>query len=94
MDRPARSRSRATVHWVRGYGSRAFAAIGICLTVALLILVTYPLIAMVIRELFRNGQFNQSAVSTVFGDPRFLNAIRNTALLIAVAGTIAIAIGS
>jgi iron(III) transport system permease protein len=90
----AQTRSATTAHWVRSYGSRVFSAFGLILTGALLILVTYPLIAMVIRELFRNAQFNFAAVETVLGDARFFNAVRNTAGLIAVAGTIAIALGA
>lgn len=81
--RPMRSRRRVGL----------FDLVAVAATVALVALICYPILGMIGRELFSGGAFDLGAVVFVLTDEDFHEAALNTAIVIAVAGALAIVVG-
>lgn len=70
------------------WSGRLLALVSVALLLLLLVLIVFPLGSMLLREL------DSAAITSVLRDPLFYTAVRNTAILVAVPGVLAIVIGS
>ncbi|NII69960.1 ABC transporter permease [Microbacterium ulmi] len=68
--------------------------VSLVLSLALLVVILYPLIATLARSFIVDGTLDLSPFATVLSDPQFLEAARNTGILFVTAGTLAIIVGS
>lgn len=57
-------------------------------------LIVYPLAVMFIRLLFPEGSLNTAAFENVFGNRFFWEAVRNTFVILSIAGTAALVVGT
>ena len=71
-----------------------FAALGLPLVLGLLLLIVYPLATAVIRTFVGPAGLNLAPLQTILSDPAFSRAFLNTLIVIAVAGTSAVLLGS
>jgi iron(III) transport system permease protein len=70
------------------WSGRLLALACVALVVLLVLLLVFPLGSMLVREL------SSASITSVLRDPMFYIAVRNTAILVAVPGVLAIVIGS
>ena len=68
--------------------------VSLILSLALLVLIIYPLIATLVRTFFVDGRIDLTPFAHVFADPAFATAARNTFLLFISAGALAMIFGS
>jgi len=71
-----------------------FKIIAFALTVLLCLLIVYPVIGMIVRTVFFDGELDFSAFGRAFSNSGLPEALRNTALIMAVSGTAAVIIAS
>jgi len=71
-----------------------FAVVGVPLVLALLLLIVYPLTTAVIRTFVGPTGINLAPLRRILADPAFSKAFLNTLIVIAVAGTSAVLLGS
>jgi iron(III) transport system permease protein len=72
----------------------ALGALTLILSLALLVLIIYPLISTLISTFVVNGSIDLSPFSAIFHDAEFRVACRNTAILFVSAGPLALIVGS
>lgn len=89
---PARGR---LVRWVvaRFQGANIFSTLCIIAVIVMTALIAYPLISTFIRELFPNGQLDTAAFQRVFGSDVFWDAVKNSVIIVAISGGIALVLG-
>lgn len=93
-ERPGRIAAPAGRGIGRLQGHRLFTIAAVTLTALIVLLVLYPMISMVIRELVSGGRLNTEAMDRVLSDPKFWTAVRNTVIVVGISGVLAIVIGS
>ncbi|MGH8915895.1 MAG: ABC transporter permease subunit, partial [Acidimicrobiia bacterium] len=83
------------LEWLRPRrGFDLFGVLGWTLTVALLWLIMFPLLSTFVRVFTPSGSFDFGAMTKVISDPEFHEASLNTAIVLLVAGSAALLIGS
>jgi iron(III) transport system permease protein len=80
--------------WLRRWRLDVFAVVGVPLVLALLLLIVYPLTTAVIRTFVGAAGINLAPLRRILADPAFSKAFLNTLIVIAVAGTSAVLLGS
>ena len=70
------------------------AGLGVLITLGLLVLIVYPLVETVRTYFFPGGTFTLSPITVLLDQSAFLEAVKNTLILVAVSGTSALIIGS
>jgi len=71
-----------------------FEIVSLVLSLALLVVIVYPLVATLVRSFWVDGTLDLSPFATVLGDPAFLEACRNTGILFVTAGPLALVVGT
>lgn len=74
--------------------SKGYRLVAVGCAGAAVLLVVYPLVSMIVGELFEGGSFDSETAGRVLNDPQFRDAVRNTILIVLCSGGIAVVTGT
>ena len=79
---------------VRPRRTDLFGVVGWPLTIALLVIIAYPIVNMLQRTFIKHGSVGLGPLRLLIHDPTFIQSCKNTLIIVAIAGTSALIIGT